>query len=272
MSTIEPLQPPIALTIAGSDSGGGAGIQADLRTFAFHRVHGASAITCVTAQNTTGVSRVDALPVDSILAQMDAVAIDMNVAAIKVGMLLNQPIIDTVASWLQQHSQIQIVVDPVMISRSGDPLIDKEAVKAMHSRLLPLSNILTPNIYEAQLLSDITIETLSEMETAARIIYALGPDAVVIKGGGLAGEMCGTDVWFDGKKFETLMTEHVDTSNTHGTGCTFSSAIAANLANGLEPLAATQAAKQYVTEALKHSLSIGKGNGPVGHFYPILDS
>jgi len=266
------IQPPIVLTIAGSDSGGGAGIQADVRTFAFHRVHGATAITCVTAQNTTGVSRVDALPVESILAQMDAVVSDMNLAAIKVGMLLNQPIIETVASWLKQHARIPIVVDPVMISRSGDPLIDKAAVAAMISDLLPQANILTPNLHEAQLLAGMKIDTLADMETAAKVIEALGADAVVVKGGGLQGELCGTDVWFDGRELKTLTTSYVDTPDTHGAGCTFSSAIAANLANGLEPLPATQSAKRYVTEALKHSLSIGHGKGPVGHFYSILKS
>ena len=261
--------PPIALTIAGSDSGGGAGIQADLRTFSFHQVHGTSALTCVTAQNTVGVSRVDALPVDSVIAQLEAVTSDMQVDAAKTGMLLNNLIVEATADWLSANPIANLVVDPVMVSRAGDKLLNDDAIDSMRKKILPLATILTPNIYEAQLLADMPIKSLNDVKTAARKIHALGPQSVIVKGGGLAGELCAIDVWFDGEQHETLTTQQIDTPNTHGTGCTFSAAITANLALGLEPLVACIAAKQYVTEALKHSLTVGKGKGPVGHFYQL---
>ena len=269
--------PPIALTIAGSDSGGGAGLQADLRTFSFHQVHGTSAVTCVTAQNTTGVTRTDAMPVESVIAQLEAIASDMQIGAAKTGMLLNNAIIKAVADWvsanrLSANSIANLVVDPVMVSRAGDKLLNDDAIDSMRKRMLPLAAILTPNVYEAQLLADMTIKSLDDMTTAAEKIHALGPQAVVIKGGGLTGSLCAIDVWFDGKNHRTLTTEHIDTPNTHGTGCSFSAAITANLALGLAPLAACVAAKQYVTEALKHSLTIGKGKGPVGHFFRLDSS
>lgn len=263
-------KPSVALTIAGSDSGGGAGIQADLRTFSFHRVHGTSALTCVTAQNTTGVSRVDALPPEAVVAQITAVTSDIGVQAAKTGMLLNQPIIEAIATHLTANPIAHLVVDPVMVSRTGDRLIDEGAIAALTTQLLPLATVLTPNIYEAQILAGMDIADLDEMQIAAKKILALGPKAVIVKGGGLTGELRGVDVWCDRHQREVIKTELVDTPNTHGTGCTLSSAIAANLANGMAPFSATKAAKTYVTEALKHSLSIGKGQGPVGHFYPLL--
>lgn len=263
---------PVALTIAGSDSGGGAGIQADLRTFSFHQVHGTSALTCVTAQNTTGVTRVDALPPESVIAQIEAVVGDIGVQAAKTGMLLNQPIIEAVASYLAAHPIKRLVVDPVMVSRTGAQLIDAGAIAALSTQLLPLAAILTPNRYEAQMLADMDIATLADMKTAAQKIHGLGPKAVLVKGGGFTGELRGVDVWCDGHQLVVLQTEQVETPNTHGTGCTLSSAIAANLAKDLSPLAAAQAAKGYVTQALHHSLSMGQGQGPVGHFYPLLAS
>jgi len=261
---------PVALTIAGSDSGGGAGIQADLRTFAFHLVHGTSALTCVTAQNTTGVTRVDALSAEAVIAQIAAVTSDIGVQAAKTGMLLNQNIIEAVAAHLSAHPIGQLVVDPVMVSRTGDVLIDKGAIASLRKQLLPLAAILTPNRYEAQMLAGMEITTLEDMQTAARNIHALGSKAILIKGGGFKGELCGVDVWFDGDRTETLKAERVDTPNTHGTGCTLSSAIAANLAKGIAPFQSVINAKRYVTQALHHALSIGKGQGPVGHFYPLL--
>lgn len=262
--------PPTALTIAGSDSGGGAGIQADLRTFSFHRVHGTSALTCVTAQNTTGVTRVDALAPDAVIAQIEAVVSDIGVQAAKTGMLLNQPIIEAVASYLTKHPIAQLVIDPVMVSRTGAKLIDEGAIASLKAQLLPLATVLTPNRYEAQILASIEIESLADMEAAARKIQALGPQAVIVKGGGFTGELKGVDVWCEKGTCTVLKTEQVDTTNTHGTGCTLSSAITANLAKDLAPFAAVTAAKDYVTQALEHSLSIGKGQGPVGHFYAIL--
>ncbi|UZQ55741.1 bifunctional hydroxymethylpyrimidine kinase/phosphomethylpyrimidine kinase [Trichothermofontia sichuanensis B231] len=262
---------PIVLTIAGSDSGGGAGIQADLRTFAFHCVHGTSALTCVTAQNTIGVNRVDALPAAAVAAQIEAVSQDMVIGAVKTGMLLNADIISTVARQLARLSlNQQLVVDPVMISRAGVPLIDAAAVQALRQELLPLAQVLTPNRYEAQILANQAIHTLADMEQAAQRIHQLGPQYVLVKGGGMTGDWRAIDVWYDGNHLRTLATEVVDTPHTHGTGCTLSAAIAANLALGYEPLTATQRAKQYVTEALKYALAIGQGQGPVGHFFPLL--
>jgi hydroxymethylpyrimidine/phosphomethylpyrimidine kinase len=260
---------PVALTIAGSDSGGGAGIQADLRTFAFHCVHGTSALTCVTAQNTLGVTRVDALPAVAVVAQMTAVVQDIGVQAIKTGMLLNQEIITTVAAEITTWGSVNLVVDPVMVSRTGAQLIDDAAIATLRAMLIPLAAIVTPNRYEAQILSGIEITTLADMQTAAQHIYQLGAQAVLVKGGGMTGELRGVDVWFDGE-LQTLTTMTVDTKNTHGTGCTLSAAIAANLALGHDPLTATRLAKAYVTAALGAALNIGQGQGPVGHFFSLL--
>lgn len=261
---------PIALTIAGSDSGGGAGIQADLKTFAFHRVHGTSALTCVTAQNTQEVTRVDALPAAAVIAQIEAVVSDIGVQATKTGMLLNQEIINAVASTVKALGLENLVVDPVMVSRTGAQLIDDEAVESLRNVLIPLAAIVTPNRYEAQLLSGMEIHTLDDMQLAAKTIYELGATAVLVKGGGMPDRLRGVDVWFDGQEIFTVTTELVETSNTHGTGCTLSSAIAANLALGKDPLPAVRSAKDYVTTALKHALDIGQGTGPVGHFFPLL--
>lgn len=266
----DPSNVPIALTIAGSDSGGGAGIQADLRTFAFHLVHGTSALTCITAQNTQGVARVDALSAEAVIAQIEAVNSDMNVNAAKTGMLLNQEIIEAVAERLSQHPIRGLVVDPVMVSRSGDVLIAEGAISALKQKLLPLADVLTPNRYEAQMLADMEISTLPDMQLAAQKIADLGSKAVLVKGGGFKGDLQGVDVWFDGQQLETLTTERVETTHTHGTGCTLSSAIAANLAKSIEPFQAVKNAKHYVTQALHHALAIGNGQGPVGHFYPLL--
>ncbi|MFZ4639629.1 MAG: bifunctional hydroxymethylpyrimidine kinase/phosphomethylpyrimidine kinase [Nodosilinea sp.] len=264
---------PVALTIAGSDSGGGAGIQADLRTFAFHCVHGTSALTCITAQNTLGVNRVDALSGAAVIAQIEAVLDDIGSDAIKTGMLLNQEIIWAVADTLQAVSPCPpLVVDPVMVSRTGAQLIDDGAISALTTQLLPLATIVTPNRYEAQLLSGLTLTTLADMEAAAQSIYQLGPRAVLVKGGGMADPLRGVDVWFDGKEVVVLATETVDTLHTHGTGCTLSAAIAAHLALGAAPRLAVEAAKDYVTLALKHALPLGHGQGPVGHFFPLLSS
>jgi hydroxymethylpyrimidine/phosphomethylpyrimidine kinase len=262
------ISPPIALTIAGSDSGGGAGIQADLRTFAFHRVHGTSALTCITAQNTQGVTRVDALPPEAVVAQIQAVMTDMGVQAVKTGMLLNQGIMAAVA---EQVANIPLrVVDPVMVSRTGAQLIDDAAIATLRDRLIPLATVLTPNRYEAQILSGLEILTLDDMKAAATKILTLGAKAVLVKGGGMVNDLRGVDVWVDGDRLEILRTETVETTDTHGTGCTLAAAIAANLALGQAPFAATRSAKAYVTEALRHALRIGQGQGPVGHFYPIL--
>jgi hydroxymethylpyrimidine/phosphomethylpyrimidine kinase len=263
---------PVAMTIAGSDSGGGAGIQADLRTFAFHCVHGTSAITCVTAQNTLGVNRVDAMPPEAVAAQIEAVVMDIRVLAVKTGMLLNREIIRTVAKKLAAIGFANVVVDPVMVSRTGAQLIDDDAIQSMTQLLLPLAAIATPNRYEAQILTGMEIATLEDMQQAARKILSLGVKAVLVKGGGMSGELRGVDVWCEDGRIEVLRTETVETTHTHGTGCTLSAAIAANLALGKPKLVAVKDAKDYVTQALKHSLAIGQGQGPVGHFFPLLPS
>ena len=261
---------PVALTIAGSDSGGGAGIQADLRTFAFHRVHGTSALTCVTAQNTIGVDRVDALPPEAVVAQIQSVVQDIGVQAVKTGMLLNAAIMEGVAQEIQRDRLPHLVIDPVMVSRSGVQLIDDTAIVALKSLLIPHAQLLTPNRYEAQLLSGLDINTVEEMTQAAKRILELGCGAVLIKGGGFSGSLRGVDLWWDGEQTELLVTECVHTPHTHGTGCTLSAAIVANLALGFSLKDSVKAAKQYVTQALHHALAIGKGQGPVGHFFPLL--
>jgi hydroxymethylpyrimidine/phosphomethylpyrimidine kinase len=268
--TLTELSPRVALTIAGSDSGGGAGIQADLRTFAFHCVHGTSAITCVTAQNTLGVTRVDAMPPSSVGAQMQAVCEDIDVRAAKTGMLLNKEIIATVAKQVELLQIQNLVVDPVMVSRAGAQLIDDEAVNTLRDTLLPLSVLVTPNRYEAQILTGIEINSLDTMKKAAEYIYDnLNVKAVLIKGGGIVGYRS-TDVWYNGDLMETLTAQTIETKNTHGTGCTLSAAITANLARGQNLFTSVQEAKNYVTKALEFALNIGEGQGPVGHYFPLL--
>ena len=271
-SQIHNPQIPIAMTIAGSDSGGGAGIQADLRTFAFHCVHGTSVLTCITAQNTQGVTRVDPMSTEAVSAQCEAVMIDMRVGAIKTGMLLNQEIIKTVAKKLVAFGFGNVVVDPVMVSRTGAQLLDDDAIKTIRDVLIPLAAIATPNRYEAQILADMQIHTLDDMQTAAQKIHKLGARSVLVKGGGMTDDLKAVDVWFDGDRLEVLQTETINTKHTHGTGCTLSAAIAANLALGKSQFQSVLDAKNYVTEALKYALAIGQGQGPVGHFFPLLKS
>jgi hydroxymethylpyrimidine/phosphomethylpyrimidine kinase len=262
---------PVVLTIAGSDSGGGAGIQADLRTFAFHCVHGTSALTCVTAQNTVAVNRVDALPAKAVVAQLEAVVEDIGVQAVKTGMLLNAEIIKAVSDRLQALQLRPLVVDPVMVSRTGAQLIDQQAVRVLQQQLIPQATLVTPNRYEAQLLTGVEINSLETMKEAAETLkWQSGIQAVLIKGGAMTGELRGVDVLIDDWDITVLEIECIDTSNTHGTGCTLSAAIAANLAMGHSIRDSVQKAKNYVTQALKWSLDIGQGAGPVGHFFPLM--
>lgn len=264
---------PVALTIAGSDSAGGAGIQADLKTFAFHCVHGTSAITCVTAQNTLGVKRVDAMQPDAVVAQIQAVVEDIGIQAAKTGMLLNKEIMSAVAQQVKALNINNLVVDPVMVSRTGAQLIDDEAVKTLRDLLVPLALIVTPNRYEAQILSRLSIDSLDDMKKAAEVIHKeLGAKTVLVKGGGMRGSLRCVDIWFDGEHLETLFTQPANTKNTHGTGCTLSAAIAANLTLKKNLFSAVRQAKDYVTAALGYSLDIGSGQGPIGHFYPLLKS
>lgn len=261
----------VALTIAGSDSSGGAGIQADLKTFAVHCVHGASALTCVTAQNTVGVTQLAALESSMVEAQISAVAEDFKVDAVKTGMLLNSEIIEAVARQIDRFNFNNLVVDPVMVSRTGVQLIDDDAIALLQERLIPLAAIITPNRYEAQILSGIEINTLDELQQAAIAIHGrCGAKVVLAKGGGLSGSDRGVDIWYDGNEVKTISEKVVATQNTHGTGCTLSAAICANLARQMDLWSSTTAAKKYVTNALEHSLNIGRGSGPVGHFFPLI--
>ncbi|MDR9402196.1 MAG: bifunctional hydroxymethylpyrimidine kinase/phosphomethylpyrimidine kinase [Halothece sp. Uz-M2-17] len=261
---------PTALTIAGSDSGGGAGIQADLRTFAFQQVHGTSAITCVTAQNTVGVQRVDPLPPEAVCAQIESVMDDIGVQGVKTGMLLNAGIIQAVGRMIETYQlQSRLILDPVMVSRSGAQLLDDSAVAALE-QLIPLAALITPNCYEAQILSGLdNIKTLDEMKSAAEIMVRNGARAVLVKGGAISGELRGIDVWFDGEAFDILRAKAVETKNNHGTGCTLSAAIAAQIALGKDLKTAIKTAKQYITTALESALDLGAGSGPVGHFFPL---
>ena len=255
-----------AMTIAGSDSSGGAGIQADLKTFAALGVYGTSAITAVTAQNTLGVTDIHEVPTDVIAAQIRAVLTDIGADAVKTGMLYSQAIIEIVARSLQYYAVRQLVVDPVMVAKGGARLLREDAMQALRTRLLPLATVVTPNIPEAEALAGIAIHTPRDAREAAKKIVSLGARSVVVKGGHLSGSEA-TDVFYDGKEFRDFSAPRVDTKNTHGTGCTFASAIAAGLAKGLPLMDAVAQAKRYVTEAIRANLAIGAGHGPLNHFF-----
>jgi hydroxymethylpyrimidine/phosphomethylpyrimidine kinase len=257
----------IAMTIAGSDSGGGAGIQADLKTFAAHRVHGTSAITAVTAQNSSEVRAWVALEPRMVVAQIEAVAEDMPVAAVKTGMLASAEIVTAVADTLARLGLPGPVVDPVMVAKSGDRLLDRDCERAYLSRLMPLAVLVTPNLPEAEALLGRSVRSLDDMRLAARDLCALGARAVVVKGGHLEGEA--VDVYFDGERLEELRAPRIDTPHTHGTGCTFSAAIAARLALGDDLLTAVRGAKEYLTEAIRRAYPVGRGHGPVDHLHPL---
>lgn len=253
-----------ALTIAGSDSGGGAGIQADLKTFAALKVYGASVITSVTAQNTQGVYGIHDMPPEFVKKQIDTVLIDIDIHACKIGMLSNAGIINVVADALEQYDT-KCVLDPVMVAKSGDQLLQKDAVSSLIDRLVPLSYVITPNIPEASLISGMDITTIEDMQCAAQEIWEMGAGTVVVKGGHLKGDA--VDVMYNGDgNVHMLSAERIETTNTHGTGCTFSSAIAAELAKGESALNAVRSAKQFITKAIKYAFSVGKGHGPTHHF------
>jgi hydroxymethylpyrimidine kinase/phosphomethylpyrimidine kinase len=255
------LKLPVALTIAGSDSGGGAGIQADLKTFAALGVHGTSAITAITAQNTVTVTEILELPTGIVRAQIDAVLTDMGVDAAKTGMLASTAIIDTVASAIDAYRIRNLVVDPVMVAKGGATLLRDEAIDALRNILLPLAAVITPNLPEAEILLGRRIGTLAERHQAARDLVALGARAAVVKGGHAEGEA--VDVFWDGTELVELSAARIPTSNTHGSGCVFSAAIAAGLARGRDPLTAVREAKDFISSAIKQSLEIGHGHGPV---------
>jgi len=265
---------PVALTIAGSDSSGGAGIQADLKTFAALGVYGASAITALTAQNTRGVAAIHDVPPDFITAQIDAVFSDLAVGAVKIGMLARTGVIEAVAAALDRWKANNIVLDPVMVATSGDRLLAPDAIDALKRILIPRARVVTPNLPEAAVLLDTGIAADErEMEAQAAGILALGAQAVLIKGGHGADAMS-VDLLFDGPTVTRYAAKRIPTHNTHGTGCTLSSAIAAGLAKGQELAHAARIAKAYVTDAIAGAdrLAVGQGQGPIHHFHAVWPS
>ncbi len=251
------------LTIAGSDSGGGAGIQADLKTVAALGGYGMSVITALTAQNTRGILGILEVPPDFVAAQFDAVAGDIGIDAAKTGMLLRASIVRTVAEKVRQYGIGRLVVDPVRAATVGTPLLAEEAWQVLREELVPLALVLTPNIPEAEVLTGDRIETQHDMRRAAKAIHALGPRNVLVKGGHLAEEAA--DILYDGKEFHVFSGERIATTDTHGTGCTYAAAIAAGLAAGLAVYEAVAQAKAYITTAIRFSLRLGTGRGPVNH-------
>jgi len=257
-----------ALTIAGSDSGGGAGIQADLKTFAAHGVYGTSAITALTAQNTVGVEGVHVVPDDFVTAQIEAVVSDIGCHAVKTGMLANSTIVEAVAAAVESLDLPNLVVDPVMVAKSGDHLLDDEAVHAVRWTLIRLARVVTPNIPEAEVLAKMRIASVDDMKEAARRIAMLKPAAVVIKGGHLGGPEV-IDILLEKGEFHEWVGPRIEGPNTHGTGCTFAAAIAAQLAKGAPLRDAVPAAKAYVEGAMRHGIALGKGHRPLNHFWNV---
>ena len=255
------------LTIAGSDCSGGAGIQADLKKFSAHGVFGMSVIVSVVAENTSRVIDIQDITPEMIEKQIDAVFEDIEVDAVKVGMLSTPECMRAVAGKLRQYKPEHVVIDPVMYAKNGCPLMDPSAVDALIETILPLADVLTPNIPEAERITGMEIRSVADMEAAARKIHDMGSQSVVGKGGHAIGNAL--DVLFDGKQMHHFETQRIATKNTHGTGCTFSSAIASQLALGMDICKAVEKAKAYVTTAITHSLAIGKGCGPTHHFYEL---
>lgn len=253
------------MTIAGSDSSGGAGIQADLKTFAAMGVYGTSAVTAITAQSTLGVHRVQAMAPDLVAAQIDAVMDDIGADAVKTGMLPSAGIVEIVADRVRERSLANLVVDPVIRAGSGEPLLSKEALVTLRDTLLPLALVVTPNLAEAAALTGEEVRDFKGMRAAAAKIAAMGAKNVVVTGGHLEGPA--VDLLFDGSEYHELAAPRVDTANTHGSGCTFAAAIAASLAKGLDVRQAVVTAKAFVTKALQQSYAVGKGSGPVHQFF-----
>ncbi|MCH5203720.1 MAG: bifunctional hydroxymethylpyrimidine kinase/phosphomethylpyrimidine kinase [Oscillospiraceae bacterium] len=256
------------LTIAGSDCSGGAGIQADLKTFSAHGCYGASVITSVVAENTSGVISMFHIPVEEVEKQLDAVFQDIEIDAVKLGMLPTAEIIEAVAKKLIEYLPQYIVCDPVLEATSGDALSDGNTIQAYIEHIFPLATLITPNIPEAEAFTGMMISSTSDMKAAAEALYSLGTTAVLVKGGHLEKGHA-TDILYDGKDFSSIKVMRVDSQNTHGTGCTLSSAITANLAQGFALGGAVFSAKDYVTEAISGSFTVGKGQSPVNHFYEM---
>jgi hydroxymethylpyrimidine/phosphomethylpyrimidine kinase len=255
-----------ALTIAGSDSGGGAGIQADLKTFAAHGIYGTSAITALTAQNTLGVIDIHTVPAEFVTAQIEAVAGDLGCDAVKTGMLATAAIVEAVAAAIEALDLPNLVVDPVMVAKGGDRLLADDAVYAMRTVLFRLARLVTPNVAEAEALSGMAVRTISDMHAAGHRILAYGPGAVLVKGGHLPGDTV-TDVLIEATGTTEISGPRVEGRHTHGTGCTLAAAIAARLAHGESVERAARAAKIYVAGAMLHGIDLGAGHRPLGHFW-----
>lgn len=260
------VRPYKALTIAGSDSGGGAGIQADLKTFQELGVFGMSALTAITAQNTLGVHGVYPLPVEAVEKQIIAIGEDMGTDAVKTGMLFSGEIIRSVAEQVKKYGWNKLVVDPVMVAKGGSPLLQQEAIQSLREHLLPLAMVVTPNIPEAELLTGIGIDSLEKRKQAARCLFEMGARHVVMKGGHADDEEVVTDLLFDGEEFISFESKRVSTRHTHGTGCTFAAAITAELAKGRSVAEAVMTAKQFISAAIEDELGIGLGHGPTNHW------
>ncbi len=259
---------PVVLTIAGSDSGGGAGIQADLKTLFAHGVFGTTVITAITAQNTLGVYAIEDVSPKTIYLQAKAVFEDFSPAVVKIGMLSRKEIVAVVIEIIKEFKPKWVVLDPVMVAKSGVPLLDEKALTLFKLKLLPLASIVTPNIPEAEALTGISINSLEDMKLSAKyLVDELGVKSVLVKGGHLQDNP--TDVLFDGKEFWVLLGKRIVTKNTHGTGCTLSSAISANLALGYDLITAVKRAKLYVERAIERAIPLGKGAGPLNHWWNI---
>jgi hydroxymethylpyrimidine/phosphomethylpyrimidine kinase len=259
---------PVVLTIAGSDSGGGAGIQADLKTFFAHGVYGTTVITAITAQNTLGVYAIEDVSPEVIYLQAKAVFEDFSPAAVKIGMLSREETVAAVVKILKEFKPKWVVLDPVMVAKSGAPLLKEGAIALFKSQLLPLASVVTPNIPEAEVLTGISIKSVEDMKESARyLVEALGVGSALVKGGHLEGDP--TDVFYDGKEFWVLPGKRITTKSTHGTGCTLSSAIAANLALGYDLLTSVKRAKVYVEKAIERAIPLGKGAGPLNHSWNV---
>jgi hydroxymethylpyrimidine/phosphomethylpyrimidine kinase len=256
---------PIALTIAGSDSGGGAGIQADLKTFHAFRVWGTSVVTAITAQNTQGVSAVHVIPIPDVLAQIEAVASDLRPAACKTGMLATAEMTSAVAAEIRRHELPLYVMDPVMVATSGDRLLAEDAIESLTKDLLPLAHVVTPNLKEAEILAGVPVKSVDDMRVAAERIRQLGARAVLVKGGHLEGDDT-VDLLVDANGERTWSRKRIDTTHTHGTGCTLSAAITACLAQGDELQVAVDRAVRYVAKAITMAPGLGSGHGPISHF------
>jgi hydroxymethylpyrimidine/phosphomethylpyrimidine kinase len=256
---------PVAMTIAGSDSGGGAGIQADLKTFHAFGVFGTSAITAITAQNTLGVTAIQKIAPEVVVAQIRAVAEDLGPAAVKTGMLADAAIIDAVAAALRELDLAHLVIDPVMVAKSGDRLLEEDAIGVLASSLLPLAEVVTPNLAEAEILSGRKVENVAGMRAAAERIVELGAQSVLLKGGHLPGGEV-VDVYFDGHDWQEWRNARIETTHTHGTGCTLSAAICAGLALGRTREEAVRAGREFTRQAIRTAPGLGKGNGPLNHW------